>query len=366
MSVSDRSTRVLGADQALRLELDPRGACLRSLRVAMGSRTVEVCLAYSAAARPNLDPYYVGTLLGRYAGRIAQGRLQRGERAWWLDKVSGTPHSLHGGPDGFSARVWQIKEYIPEARLRLALHSPAGDQGFPGALDAEVLFELLADARTADEGVTASAFKGPGFAYEVRATCDAPTVVNLSHHAYFNLDGEAAIDGEAALNGEPAESSVLDHELRLFAERYTPSDTEGIPFGSVESVAGTAFDFREWRRIRTTLGQRELLPQGLDQNVIIDGAPGRLRPAAMLRSSKSGLQMSVLTTQPGMQVYSGGYLGAPFVPFAGICFETQNFPDAPNQQGFPDPWLLPGAVYRHRTEFRFSQWRADGMSGTVS
>ncbi len=246
--------------------------------------------------------------------------------------------------------MWQVKEHIPSraephssrgaSRLLLGLHSPDGDQGFPGALDAEVLFETV--------GCEAAA-PGVGFAYEVRARCDAPTVVNLSSHAYFNLEGATA------------GTTVLEHELRLHATAYTPCDAEGIPSGVIAPVAGTPFDFREWRRVGEVIGEGRLLPLGLDQNLIIDGTPGKMRPAAMLRAKTSGVQMTVATTQPGMQLYSGGYLGSPFEKFAGICFETQNFPEAPNHPAFPYAWLHPGEVYQHRTEFQFAC-----ISGTVS
>lgn len=334
----------LGSDESLALDIDPRGACIRSLRLRTASGVLELCLAYPATRRAEPDPFYVGAAVGRYAGRIARGHLQREGRVWSLARADGAPHCLHGGPGGFAARIWQVKEYAQGtgpcgSRLVLMLHSPDGDQGFPGALAAEIAFEIL------DGGVHSRA---SGFAYEVRATCDAPTVVNLTHHAYFNLDGGAL-------------GSVLDHELKLHAACYTPVDAEGIPTGVIERVAGSPFDFRDWRCIGDVVGESvpesvgggRALPFGLDQNVIIDGPAGILRPAAALRSRRTGVQMSVFTTQPGMQVYSGGHLRAPFVPFGGICFETQNFPDAPNQPGFPDPWLLPGQVYHHRTEFRF-------------
>ncbi|MBM4214393.1 MAG: galactose mutarotase [Gammaproteobacteria bacterium] len=355
----------LGSANALAIDIDTQGAGIRSLRLRIPTGLLELCLSYPALVAPRADPFYVGTLLGRYAGRIAEGRLQRGPNHWTLANVAGERHCRHGGADGFSARVWQVKEYTPQggesgaragasrlqasrlrasrlraSRLVLGLHSPDGDQGFPGALDAEVLFETLA-------GTAGS--PGAGFAYEVRAICDAPTVVNLSSHAYFNLDGSTQ------------GSTVLEHELMLHAATYTPGDAAGIPSGVIAPVAGTPFDFRQWRRVGEVIGDGGALPLGLDQNMIIDGAEGTLRPAAALRSRASGVQMTVATTQPGMQVYSGGYLGSPFKKFAGICLETQNFPDAPHHPAFPEAWLLPGEVYRHRTEFHFTC-----SSGTVS
>jgi aldose 1-epimerase len=316
---------VLGAEDSIRLVVSPFGARITSIGIAGPRGPMEVCLAYPGGAAPAHDPWYVGTVLGRYAGRIAAGRLGRGGQQWRLARASGERHCLHGGPGGFHARDWQVKEYAADRRLVLDLQSPHGDQGFPGALHAEVTFELMGDT---------------GFALEVRATCDAPTVVNLAHHAYFNLDG-----------GPPG--SVLEHELKLHATHYTPVDSEGIPTGAIETVAGSPFDFRDPRRIGDVAGAGRRLPHGLDQNVIIDGPVGLLRPAAVLRSPRSGVQLTVSTTQPGMQIYSGGFLRVPFTRFGGICFESQNFPDAPNQPAFPDPWLLPGAVYRHRTEFSF-------------
>lgn len=350
----------LGSDESLAIDLDTRGAGIRSLRLRTPAGLIELCLGYPGPVAPDIDPFYVGTLVGRYAGRIAHGRLRRAENHWLLAKAEGERHCLHGGPQGFSSRVWQVKEYTPSgaelgssrggSRLLLGLHSPDGDQGFPGALDALVLFETLGGAAGAP-----SVGDPPdvGFAYEVRARCDAPTVVNLSSHVYFNLEGN--------LEGVNAGTTVCEHELRLHAAAYTPCDAEGIPSGVIAPVTGTPFDFREWRRVGEVIGEGRLLPSGLDQNLIIDGTPGKMRPAAMLRSRASGVQMTVATTQPGMQVYSGGYLGSPFKKFAGICFETQNFPDAPNHPAFPNAWLHPGEVYRHRTEFHFAC-----SSGTVS
>jgi len=333
----------------LAIDIDARGASIRSLRLRTPAGVLELCLRYSEIAVLQPDPYYVGAMVGRYAGRIARGHLQRDENSCLLARAPGERHCLHGGPDGFSARPWQVKEYTPKiddsascrgsSRLILGLHSPDGDQGFPGALDVEVLFETLSSAGS----------PGVGFAYEVRASCDAPTVVNLSSHAYFNLEGWTA------------GATVLDHELVLHAATYTPCDAENIPLGVIASVAGTPFDYREWRRVGDVTGDGRPLPLGLDQNMIIDGTPGTLRPAAALRSRASGVQMFVATSQPALQVYSGGYLGSPFNKFAGICLETQNFPDAPNQPAFPNAWLLPGEQYRHRTEFQFTC-----SSGTVS
>ncbi|MFZ9305684.1 MAG: hypothetical protein ACO266_10665, partial [Steroidobacteraceae bacterium] len=186
----------LGSDESLAIDLDTRGAGIRSLRLRTPAGLIELCLGYPGPVAPDIDPFYVGTLVGRYAGRIAHGRLRRAENHWLLAKAEGERHCLHGGPQGFSSRVWQVKEYTPSgaelgssrggSRLLLGLHSPDGDQGFPGALDAEVLFETLGGAAGAP-----SVGDPPdvGFAYEVRARCDAPTVVNLSSHVYFNLEG---------------------------------------------------------------------------------------------------------------------------------------------------------------------------------
>jgi aldose 1-epimerase len=267
----------------------------------------------------------MGSTVGRYAGRIDQGRLslRGGSIALAVGRV-GAPHCLHGGPEGFHAREWDVAEDGGRHYVVLRMTSASGDQGFPGDLTATVRYEVLERWK---------------LAIEYRATSSAGTVVNLASHAYFNLDGDS--------------QSVLDHVVQLHAERYTPLLPSLIPRGEVCPVEGTEFDLRRPTTLRERVGAGGVLPDGFDQNFVVDGVAGELRPAAEVFSPRTGLHLTVHTTQPGLQFYTGGSLASPFKRFAGLCLEAQNFPDAPHHAGFPDPWLRPGQVYSQRTVYAF-------------
>ncbi|WP_377272444.1 aldose epimerase family protein [Peterkaempfera sp. SMS 1(5)a] len=281
---------------------------------------------------------FFGAVVGRYANRIADSRFR-------LDGVehqlasTGYGVTLHGGPGGFAHQVWQA-EPAPAAdgaaAVRLSLHSPDGDQGFPGAADIAVTYELAAD------GTLTLRFD---------AATDRPTVVNLTNHAYFNLGGEGS-------------GQVLDHRLTLDADHYTPVDTRMVPFGPHEPVAGTPFDFTTERRIgdRIRDDHPQLKPAlGYDHNWVLrdrpaDGSPGW---AALLSDPASGRTLEVLTTEPGIQVYTAnqfdhevpGIGGSTYGPHSGIALETQHHPDSPNQPDYPTTTLRPGERFHSTTVF---------------
>ncbi|GLW54404.1 aldose epimerase family protein [Kitasatospora phosalacinea] len=280
---------------------------------------------------------YFGATVGRYANRVAGGRLPLDGTVHRL-ATQHTGHTLHGGPDGYATRSWDGEPVQEEQRVgvRLRLHSPDGDQGFPGALTAEVTYLLDADGE---------------LTIDYRAVTDAPTVVNLTNHAYFNLAGEG--------NG-----TVLDHLLRVDASGYLPVDEELIPLGPVEPVAGTPFDLREARALgeRFALRHPQLLPagSGYDHTWVLDGTG--LRTAAVLTDPASGRRLECRTTEPGLQVYTGnlfdgsvtGRSGRPYRAYAGIALETQHFPDSPNRPDYPSTVLRPGEEYRSTTVYRFT------------
>ncbi|PYC85850.1 galactose-1-epimerase [Streptomyces tateyamensis] len=283
---------------------------------------------------------HFGATVGRYANRIADSRIT-------LDghehRLTPTGHgvTLHGGPDGFADRLWAAEEVADGERagVRLHLHSPDGDQGFPGALDVWVSY-LLDPAGE--------------LSIEYRAVTTRPTVINLTNHAYVNLAGEGSGD-------------VLDHLLTLEADAYTPVDERQVPYGPYESVAGTPFDFTTARPIGGQLAQDH--PQlkaagGFDHNFVLRARPqdGVAARAALLTDPVSGRTLEVLTTEPGLQVYTAntfagtvrGAAGVPYGPYAGIALETQHHPDSPHHPEYPSTELRPDEEFRSRTVLRFS------------
>jgi aldose 1-epimerase len=270
------------------------------------------------------DGAHLGALTGRYANRIAGGRFTLDGRTYQLPLNNG-PNTLHGGPKGFGVLVWQAE---PDGEdLVLALRSPDGDQGFPGTLDVTVRYRLDGDALTLD----------------YRARTDAPTVLNLTNHAYFNLAGAG---------------TVMDHVLQIPADRFTAADAGLIPTGELCPVAGTPLDFR----VPTPIGARIDADDphlrragGYDHCFVLSDAPVA-SPQLAASVAAGGLRMDVLTTQPGVQLYTGNFLsGAPFAWRTGVCLETQHFADSPNQPAFPTTVLRPDGGFISRTIFRFGQ-----------
>ncbi|MFI9647816.1 aldose epimerase family protein [Streptomyces sp. NPDC052040] len=267
---------------------------------------------------PDLEGYlrhpepYLGALVGRYANRIAGARFTVDGRDCVLAANDG-PNSLHGGLEGFDKRVWRAEPV--EHGVRLSRVSPDGEEGFPGRLDVSATYTL--DERGALR-----------IAYE--AVTDAPTVVNLTNHSYWNLTG----------TGRPA-----GHELWIASSRYTPVDAALIPAGAPAEVDGTRLDFRT---------ARETGP-GYDHNFVLDKGPTTAPvEVAGLSDPVSGRMLTVATTEPGLQLYTGDHLGAPLAPGAGVALETQAFPDSPNRPDFPSTVLRPGGVYRSETVYGFS------------
>lgn len=270
---------------------------------------------------------YLGVTVGRCTNRIAGARFLLDGRPVVLDPNEG-PNQLHGGPDGFHLRVWAVVdrgEGPDGGHLTLALTSPDGDQGFPGTVRAEVTYRLA----------------GPVLTIVHRATTDAPTVVDLCNHAYWNLDGAG---------------SVADHRLAVAADRYLPVDQAGIPTGGLEPVAGTPYDLRASPQV----GDVVAATGGLDHSYLVGdpfrptgGGPAPVRPVAWLGGPRSGRVLEVRTDRPALQVYAGAGLGPPFAPFDGICLEAQAFPDTANRPDLGSVELRPGETYRSTTELQF-------------
>ncbi|MFG3180555.1 aldose epimerase family protein [Streptomyces nigra] len=292
------------------------GGIVQSLEVPdRDGRTADVVLGFA-----DLDGYvthpgpYLGALIGRYANRIAGGRFPLDGVTYALDPNT-PPNSLHGGARGFDKRVWDVAPV--EHGLRLTRVSPHGEEGFPGRLEVTATYTLE------DGGALR-------FVYE--AVTDAPTVVNLTNHSYFNLAGAGSGDAGG-------------HELRLDASRFTPVDADLIPTGVLEDVTGTRFDFRQARKVGS----------GYDHNFALDkGVTKDAREVAELYDPSSGRVLTVSTTEPGLQLYTADQIEEPFSPGDGVALETQRFPDSPNRPDFPSTVLRPGEVYRSETVYAFS------------
>lgn len=316
------------------------GATVVSLEVPdRGGRLDDVVLGFDT-----LDGYlrnptaYFGCIAGRYANRIARGRFVLDGREHVLACNDGENH-LHGGVRGFDKVVWKARplEASRGAGLELSYRSRDGEEGYPGNLDVTVTY-ALDDVNALEIGYL--------------ATADRPTVVNLTHHGYFNLDG--------AGRGE-----VLDHLLAVDAGRFTPVGAGLIPTGELRAVRGTPMDFGQPTAIGARIESRDeqlALAGGYDHNFVLDRTGDGPARAASLFSPASGRAMEVLTTEPGLQVYSGNFLdgtvagkgGRVYGRRSAVCLEAQHFPDSPNQPGFPSTVLRPGETYRATTRYRFS------------
>jgi aldose 1-epimerase len=316
-------------------EFTSYGARLVSLWIPAGSSKVDVVLGHDSVggyAKPGES--YFGCTIGRYGNRIAKAKFKLDGKDYTLDANNG-PNSLHGGSQGFHTKVWDAAQKDSQS-ITFSYVSPDGDAGYPGALTVKVTYTLT------DENA---------LQIDYEATTDAKTVLNLTNHAYFNLNGAGS-------------GTINDHELTINADNITPVDATLIPTGKLMKVEGTPFDFRKPAVIGShidTTNDQVKKGGGFDHNFVLNGADGKVNKAVTVKGNTSGITMEVWTDQPGMQFYGGNFLngseigkgGKAYGHRTGFCLEAQHYPDSPNQPSFPTTELKPGETYKQTTIYKF-------------
>jgi len=320
-------------DHGLSATLCSFGALLTALHAPdRNGNLADVTLGFDTLEQWRANPGYMGATVGRYGNRIAQARFPLDQQVYHLTANEG-PNHLHGGAEGFHQKLWQADPFdgARHAGVKFRYTSPDGEEGYPGTLAAEATYTLN-DANELS------------IVYE--ATTDAPTVVNLVHHTYWNLTGDSGRD-------------ILGHQLKIPAEHYLPVDDASIPIGELAPVVHTAMDFREAHRIGDRL--HDAPNKGYDHNFVLKphNSPDMI-PAAEVHDPDTGRVLELFTDQPGVQFYAGLFLGAvtgkggvTYPRYSGLCLETQKWPDTPNQPRFPTAVLRPGEQYRHVMLLRF-------------
>ncbi len=323
--------------QGMEVSITNFGAAVVALKTPdRQGKFADVVLGYDDLAGYENDKSFFGATIGRYGNRIAHGKFTLNGKAFTLAKNDGENH-LHGGVKGFNKVVWEAKDVSAAdgPALQLDYTSKDGEEGYPGNLAVQVTYTLTNNNE---------------LRIDYRATTDKPTVVNLTNHSYFNLAGQG---------------DILQHQLRLNAGKFTPVDATLIPTGELRSVTGTPFDFSTPTAIGARIGNDDeqlKFGKGYDHNFVLDGSLGTLRPAAQVYEPTTGRVMDVLTTEPGIQFYSGNFLdgkahgksGTMYQHRSAFCLETQHFPDSPNKSSFPTTVLNPGTQYQTTTIYRFS------------
>jgi aldose 1-epimerase len=276
------------------------------------------------------NPYF-GALIGRYGNRIANAKFILDGKEYKLAANNG-PNSLHGGEKGFDKVWWNIEKLAGDSSLKLTYLSKDGEEGYPGNLNAEVVYTLGSDN---------------SLKIDYTATTDKPTPINLTNHCYFNLSAGK-------------DSTILNHEVMLNADKYTPVDSTLIPTGQIVDVKGTPMDFTSPKKVGKEI---DSVKGGYDHNWVLNKNGNSLEKVATVYEPNSSRYMEVFTTEPGIQFYTGNFLngtltntknGLKYVKHGALCLETQHFPDSPNEPSFPGTILKPGETYKHTTVYKFS------------
>jgi aldose 1-epimerase len=321
--------------RGLEVAITTYGGAITSLKVPDRNGTLgDIVLGFERLDDYVKNPQYFGALIGRHANRIAGGKFSLDGVEYQLEQNNDGNH-LHGGFKGFDKRVWNATEDArnDSAVLHLSYFSKDGEENYPGNLNASVDYSLFENE----------------LRIEYHATTDKETIVNLTNHSYFNLKGQG---------------TILDHELTLKADRFTPVTKDLIPIGEIRSVVGTPMDFQEARTIGSQIHDpydQLGFTGGYDHNFVLNDWDGSPRSVARVYEETTGRLLEILTTQPGMQFYSGNFLDGSFTGkngfvyerYTGLCLEPQHFPDAPNHSNFPSTLLRPGEEYTHSTILRF-------------
>ena len=311
---------VLESAAGLRVSLVNLGATIQSILVPTPDGHVEAVLGYECIDDYQSDSNFMGATVGRFANRIRDARFSQDGVAYRLDpNEASTGHCLHGGGLGLHKQFWTLTRAKSGAAAECCYVSSESECGFPGELKINIRYQLVS---------------GHVLVIDYRATTDKDTIVSIANHAYFNLDQN--------------KNTIDTHQVSINASRYTPMDDTRVPTGEVRNVHESIFDLRRPKPLRS--GD---ISYPFDDNFVLPESAGQLRKAATLYSPDSGIGLRLLTTQPALQLYTGEHLARPFHSRQGLCLETQAFPNAPNQPGFPSARLAPGDTYLQRTVYEF-------------
>lgn len=305
--------------KSLKAEILPFGAIIKSIKF----RNQEVTLCADDAQYYLENPYFLGATIGRYANRIENGQFCLAGIYHQLN-INDNPHSLHGGAKGFDKVLWEVKAQT-ESEVELYCCSEDGEQGYPGKLQ---VWQTI----SAQNGELTISYK---------AICDKETLVNITNHCYFNLDGS---------------DTIQNHLLQINASHYLPINEAFIPTGEIKPVANSCFDFTDSTNVGSALASKDpqlLIANGLDHCYVYKN-DNSLQIMAKLTSTVTNISLTLLSTQPGMQLYTGNFVGAPFKAYQALCLEAQNWPNSPNNIDFPKANLLPNETYNQTIIYAFS------------